>query len=1007
MEERIFISYKRVDKERVFKLKEIIERETKEKCWIDLDGIESDEQFGYVIANAIEKAEVFLFMYSHAHSIITDFDKDWTIREINYAQNEKKRIVFVNMDGTPLTKWFNLVFGLKQQVDARSGDAVKKLLQDLKKWLSKTDSNKTQDSTTSERKSPKPYNIENDDDFETAEVLFEAKEYNDAIQYYLLSAEKGNKIAQERMCQFFYDSRVAVEDISNDIWEKITELTKMGESYAFFLLHCRYYYDSSAKQLSFDLIRKATLTKDVPLAFLRLGQHYGWGLGTKQNHILAMHNYMKAFDMGCKEACGLIGSEYEYGSTKMPKDLDKAIEYYKKGAELKDRRSMTSLARIYFYELNKIDEAKGVAQQMIEYGIYRGYILMGEFCATNPDYTYNLDNLNEAKKWYREALLHDENEGYSALAGIYWDIDDNHKEAYILAKQGYRKHDSSSIRLLGYFSCIDGELEKSWNLFKEAYDKYGNCTNQLGWLFFEKNFRKDNKEEEELLEKELETILTLGAHNGEIDCLKYLIRLHSLQEFGQDVYDFETFKNSVTIQEDIRLGAELYFPEMMFYYGRLLLEESYFGYNPAKGAYIIFQSATNSYQDAIKFLLDYKKNGIGRDDVDLEKIFTFAITQKFLEEDYLEELIQYGENNEKISTEFKEYLKAILNEKTVKIRTTFKALNSLLSMTQKGESTLDDNEIIEYKKTIDLERSKGNLGYLSILRQCLHLLYKEYDEKQIFTYYSTTNDTQRQLFYAANYANDKEIDISQQDEFLEKLHELLRYDSSLALESNNYNNDIKELMQAIVNYQSSYRAICKKRDITPLEYNLPKSEYLFPYMPSSICSKISYDTFNLFLTLRDYIPDIFDPMLPIIRNDEQMLNYIEKLSSDQDLQLFLIELVEIKIDLEAVMLNNYALYKNYKENNKKTIVEYLNNFIEKYKDDVTANNYPFTEENLPDFSKFKPNRIIDLNDVYQQDDAISSKDTIEKNSSDNEEFERLLDEFINSSANDEDSHELR
>lgn len=41
---RIFISYKRVDKEKVFKIKEQIESALGEKCWIDVDGIESDAQ---------------------------------------------------------------------------------------------------------------------------------------------------------------------------------------------------------------------------------------------------------------------------------------------------------------------------------------------------------------------------------------------------------------------------------------------------------------------------------------------------------------------------------------------------------------------------------------------------------------------------------------------------------------------------------------------------------------------------------------------------------------------------------------------------------------------------------------------------------------------------------------------------------------------------------------------------------------------------------------------------
>ena len=50
---RIFISYKRGDKGKVFKIKGQIESTLGEKCWIDLDGIESDAIFTNKIIGAI------------------------------------------------------------------------------------------------------------------------------------------------------------------------------------------------------------------------------------------------------------------------------------------------------------------------------------------------------------------------------------------------------------------------------------------------------------------------------------------------------------------------------------------------------------------------------------------------------------------------------------------------------------------------------------------------------------------------------------------------------------------------------------------------------------------------------------------------------------------------------------------------------------------------------------------------------------------------------------------
>ena len=135
----IFISYKRLDKDKVFPIKDFIERNTGYNCWIDLDGIESDAQFADIIIKAINNAEVFLFMYSNTHSKIENFEEDWTVREITFAQKKKKRIVFVNLDNTPLTDRFDFMFGTKQQVAATSDVAMKKLCADIKQWLRNED----------------------------------------------------------------------------------------------------------------------------------------------------------------------------------------------------------------------------------------------------------------------------------------------------------------------------------------------------------------------------------------------------------------------------------------------------------------------------------------------------------------------------------------------------------------------------------------------------------------------------------------------------------------------------------------------------------------------------------------------------------------------------------------------------------------------------------------------------------------------------------------------------
>ena len=135
MKERIFISYKRVDKERVFAIKDGIEQAIGEKCWIDLDGIESNAQFVAKIVRAIDECEIFLFMRSKEHNNITNLETDWTIREVNYALEEHKNIVIVNLDNTPMPKWFKFMFPNKQEIDATDSDKLARLNKDLCEWL--------------------------------------------------------------------------------------------------------------------------------------------------------------------------------------------------------------------------------------------------------------------------------------------------------------------------------------------------------------------------------------------------------------------------------------------------------------------------------------------------------------------------------------------------------------------------------------------------------------------------------------------------------------------------------------------------------------------------------------------------------------------------------------------------------------------------------------------------------------------------------------------------------
>ena len=133
---RIFVSYKRLNKDQVFPLVEKIEQQVGEKCWVDLEGIESSVQFASVICRAIDNADVVLFMHSSMHLSI-DFEKDWTVKELTYAQAKGKRVQLLKLDSSPLDNIFLMEYGSKNNIDTNDPLQFNKLINDLRSWLGK------------------------------------------------------------------------------------------------------------------------------------------------------------------------------------------------------------------------------------------------------------------------------------------------------------------------------------------------------------------------------------------------------------------------------------------------------------------------------------------------------------------------------------------------------------------------------------------------------------------------------------------------------------------------------------------------------------------------------------------------------------------------------------------------------------------------------------------------------------------------------------------------------
>lgn len=167
MKRDIFISYSRHDKEAVLPFVKQINRALGLECWIDLEGIESGEQFENIIIKAIDECEVVLFMLSD-----NSLNSDWTKREVYYAEGEGKRIVPILVKGDKLRGWFKFHFGNIDFIDIQSEEQKEKLIRNLKTWLS-IDSSKTSKEKQALHK--------NEERFETSKKEDTVEERNDCI----------------------------------------------------------------------------------------------------------------------------------------------------------------------------------------------------------------------------------------------------------------------------------------------------------------------------------------------------------------------------------------------------------------------------------------------------------------------------------------------------------------------------------------------------------------------------------------------------------------------------------------------------------------------------------------------------------------------------------------------------------------------------------------------------------------------------------------------------------
>ncbi len=127
----VFISYSRKDIDKARAIKAEIEKRTNCQCWMDMEGIESGDQFEDIIIKALNKCKFIVFILS-ANSMRSVYAQ----KEVKYAYSKKKKLIPVQIDDAELTDWFLFNFCGIDIIDYKQTDQKEKLFNNLKAWSS-------------------------------------------------------------------------------------------------------------------------------------------------------------------------------------------------------------------------------------------------------------------------------------------------------------------------------------------------------------------------------------------------------------------------------------------------------------------------------------------------------------------------------------------------------------------------------------------------------------------------------------------------------------------------------------------------------------------------------------------------------------------------------------------------------------------------------------------------------------------------------------------------------
>ena len=992
----VFISYKSQSINVVKAIVHILENDGI-RCWYaprDLDNHSAGKDFDDKIFEAISNSQLLVVVLSNAA-----LGSEWVKAEVTLGLKQKKLVIPYVVSELLVENGLRLRLENKHWIDAYPNPERKfsLLLKNIKLALNDTVSD-NEDEYMGKRfnlEETEDYSV--DFDYEEGIALLEAKEYNDAALAFIASAERGNIKAKNILCQMFYDIGDKLEYIQREVWDNIERQAKDGHCYANFLMHCKYYTDASNNLVAFEYLKKAIRKNSIGLAFLRMGIQYNWGVGIKQSHTLGMHYYQKALALNCKEAYSYIGQEYQGGSDKTQKDEAKAIELFQKGIEQGDFRSYSKLVYYYLYDKKNREKAIETAQKAISVGYDKGYSLMGDIYL--GDYSELESNQDEAIRWYKEALRHDEKSAYGALALNYYNQSE-YDDAYNMARKGRYAHDSQSFWILGLLYENDKKYKEAWSCYREQYERFGIGADNMANLVMNCSYRPENisDEEYEQMLDELEQKLEILSRNHNQTSLETLLKFYSFRTNGIISLNYDIVKEVPKAADFIKLGAEMGIPEMMFYLGNTIIsDKNNEKVNPYKGLEWLEKAAYTGHCEAIDKLLEIYRTGNYLDNDELKKLISFCIKSKCYNEKSLMSIINWAcADSEQESVEFQEFLISAVMKIKSDTSLKLKIANKLFQHSTNKGLVIPDAVIGDIRELIMKQYEIGDYGCLKDIVESVHCLFLDFDEnKAIEDFLQNINSFEAFIFYGKNFKGlPSSVQLDKMDSFMTKLLRPIENDLCINEIVQIQNDKIVSCHDIwstpMLNLSDSYKDIAIHHDIQGPLFERCEFNDIVPFFPLSLAVGYLQKAMAYLLSIRRYDPSLQN--LIHFEDDEKLLNIAEEIN-DVDIQLFLISFVELKIYVMELIDEYQALYANYEKGNYQELANYLNAYIHR----LDAQNI---KHGLNEFTSVDVEHLL-KSELQPDTESLPKNDLSINDINDSDEFDRLLNEFINSQQNED------